>query len=140
MIPVLQSRRLIAFIDMAYQGFGDSLDGDAYRSHRQSLMHTRRTAWCDRVPVATLEERVAPRASAPGIGHALSHRAFNLLNLPSQSTIFSRRHAGVGVSASVSVDINRNRLIVCLVENTVAPPVLRALSIHVHSISSHNVT
>ena len=30
LIPVLQQRRLIAFVDMAYQGFGDGLAEDAY--------------------------------------------------------------------------------------------------------------
>jgi aromatic-amino-acid transaminase len=30
LIPLFLERKLIAFIDMAYQGFGDDLDGDAY--------------------------------------------------------------------------------------------------------------
>lgn len=30
LIPVLQERNLIAFVDMAYQGFGEGLDEDAY--------------------------------------------------------------------------------------------------------------
>lgn len=30
LIPVLRERNLIAFVDMAYQGFGDGLDEDAY--------------------------------------------------------------------------------------------------------------
>ncbi|MFT3717743.1 aromatic amino acid transaminase [Pseudorhodoferax sp.] len=30
LVPVLRARELIAFVDMAYQGFGDGLDEDAY--------------------------------------------------------------------------------------------------------------
>ncbi len=30
LIPVLQARQLLPFIDLAYQGFGEGLDGDAY--------------------------------------------------------------------------------------------------------------
>ena len=30
LIPVLRERQLLAFLDLAYQGFGDSVDADAY--------------------------------------------------------------------------------------------------------------